>query len=745
MNEMESQEMGKPNSRFDVLALLETIGCKSLRMKILAGSVIYTALSIGLICLVVYFNLSATAGANQQQGVEQTGKALVLSGLIAFAVLGSLLFMLSEKVARSLAETFSGTPSDLSGSLFSQSFTDSAQAAISEEASTSLTQPLLAMRSSQASESEPVGEELRRSHALLHAILNSLPQNIFCKTPEGRYLFVNQAFSARMQSSPESIIGKTDADLFPAAAHRHSDDKKVIETAEALETVTEDADADGKKLYLQVVKTPTYDEGGKIIGMQGISWDITQSKLAEQALLRESDLLNAIMKSSSDFIYFKDLDSRFIRISSALHFGLADPADAVGKSDFDFFTAEHAQPAFDDEQRIIRTQQSLVGIEERETWADKEDTWASTTKNPLYDREGNVIGTFGITRNITERKRAEEALERNLAEFLTFVSKVSEGDLTLRSKEAEDTLGLVAQSVNKMLDNFSAMLTEVKKHGLSVSSSASQILVAAEDIEAGTQQQTDEITNTTSSVEEMAVCMGQISKNAEASADAARRALGTAERGGISVQDTSEAMVRINSAVEQTADKMRLLGQRSKEISEIIDLIKDIASQTNLLSLNAAIQAAHAGEAGLGFSVVADEIRKLAERSGHATKNVSNLIKAIQKETVEALSATENGLKEVKNGSVLAEQSRQALEDISGVVKQSVQLIEEISVASEEQARVTRNLATAMQTISGITMEASAGSHQTAQIIHGMVDLSDSLNQSLSQFQVKDSFLHHES
>jgi PAS domain S-box-containing protein len=707
-------------SRFDLLNLLQSLGCKSLRMKLFAGSMLYTALAIGLISLLNYINLGGSE--------SQAGRAIFMSAVVAFALLALLLFALSNHLAKSSELAYSQAASGDSAASENSAFTS--QTSILQRNAADPAGHFQAQSDDFARQAE---EAARQAQAL--AVINSLPQRIFCKDLEGRYTLVNKAFCESLQKQPQAILGKTEAEVLPG---KSADDRELIKNAETLEMVIEEPGDDGNRHYTQLMKMPTYDDGKSIIGTQGISWDVTRSKLEEQALLRESDLLDALMNSSSDIIYFKDLESKFIRINTAVHFGFDDPSAVVGKSDFDFFTREHAQPAYDDEQRIIKTGIPLVGIEERETWADKEDTWASTTKTPLYDRNRNIIGTFGITRDISERKRSEEALKKKLAQFQEFVSRVSEGDLTLRTKEDEDTLGLVAESVNKMLDKFSSMLTEVKKHGLSVSSSASQILVAAEEIEVGTQRQTDEITNITSSVEEMAVCMGQISKNAESSADATRRALTTAEKGGHSVRDTSEAMVRINSAVEQTAEKMRTLGKRSTEISEIIDLIKDIAVQTNLLSLNAAIQAAHAGDAGLGFSVVADEIRKLAERSAFATKNVSHLIKGIQSETLEALSAMENGMKEVKSGSVLAEQSRQALQDISEVVEQSVQLIEEISIGSEEQARVTRNLASAMQTISSITMQASAGSHETAQIIHGMVELSENLNQSLSQFHVKE-------
>jgi len=352
------------------------------------------------------------------------------------------------------------------------------------------------------------------------------------------------------------------------------------------------------------------------------------------------------------------------------------------------------------------------------------------------------LAVQGIARDITDRKKAEELLQRSLVEFINLVSIVTEGDLTRRGSEAEGPLSSVARSVNRMLDNFGAMLTRVKQIGLSVTSSATEILAAAEQIAAGAQRQADEITNTSSAVEEMAASMSQVSRNAEASAEAARRALGMAEHGDRSVRDTSEAMSRIDTAVQVTAEKMRLLARRSSEISEIIDLINDVASQTNLLSLNAAIEAAHAGEAGLGFSVVAEEIRKLAERSARATRDVGGLIKGIQNETAEALDAMEKGMKEVKGGSTLAEQARQSLQDISNVVRQSAELIEEISAASEEQARVTRNLAGAMQTVSSITLETSAGAHETAQTIQGMVSLSEQLNEAISQFKVQDNFVH---
>jgi methyl-accepting chemotaxis protein len=335
-------------------------------------------------------------------------------------------------------------------------------------------------------------------------------------------------------------------------------------------------------------------------------------------------------------------------------------------------------------------------------------------------------------------QEAQESLQRSITDLLNLINQVARGDLTLRGKVTNDALGNVADSINFMLDNFTTVIDRVRKAAVEVSTNANNILASTDEMNTGTGQQDQEITNTSSAVEELTVSMKQVSNNAEASAEAARRALDAAEQGNRAVRDTLDGMQRIRSSVQATARKIKSLGDRSLEISEIINVINDITEQTNLLALNAAIEAARAGEAGRGFAVVADEVRKLAEHSRTATKDIAALIKAIQAETNEAVVVMEEGTKEVEIGTGLADQAGKALEAISSVVRQSAELVQEISLASKQQVRGTEGVANAMQIISGITRQTSQSARQAAGTVDNLVKLSEQLVDALSQFRSND-------
>ncbi len=256
-------------------------------------------------------------------------------------------------------------------------------------------------------------ELIRDSEALYSSLVDNLPVQMLRKDRDGTFTFANKAFCELLGLPFEEIVGKTDFDFYPhgLAEKFRDDDRRVMDTGELFETVEENK-KDGDTRYVQVVKSPVRDAHGKIIGTQAIFWDVTKRKQAEADLEHERYLLQTLMDNLPHTIYFKDAQSRFVRINKAQarHFQIADVSEAIGKSDSDYFAEEHSRQALEDEQGIMRTGQPIVDMEEKEVWPDGHETWVATTKLPFYDQEGRIIGTFGISRDITVQRQAAEAL-----------------------------------------------------------------------------------------------------------------------------------------------------------------------------------------------------------------------------------------------------------------------------------------------------------------------------------------------
>jgi len=271
----------------------------------------------------------------------------------------------------------------------------------------------------------------RASEAFYEALVENLPQNIIRKDLAGRFIFVNRRFCRLIGRSRDEIVGKNDFDLFPRelAAQYQADDRRVLESGQVFETTEVNVTPDGEKHWVHVIKSPVLNANGEAIGLQGIFWDVTAEKRAEERLNHERDLLRALLDSAPDSIYFKDRQSRILRASRALAEKLdqLDPKDLEGRTDAEFFAREHAEAALADEQKVIVTGEPLLGYTEKETHPDGRVTWALTSKLPLRSEAGEIIGTFGISKDITELKLAQKKLEDAEANYRGIVENAIDG------------------------------------------------------------------------------------------------------------------------------------------------------------------------------------------------------------------------------------------------------------------------------------------------------------------------------
>jgi twitching motility protein PilJ len=294
----------------------------------------------------------------------------------------------------------------------------------------------------------------------------------------------------------------------------------------------------------------------------------------------------------------------------------------------------------------------------------------------------------------------------------------------------------VVDSINVMVEEIATVLVDVRHAALRVAGSANEMIGATDQMAGGAQAQAREITTVSHTVETMSRSVREVASTAEKAAGAARHTLDAARQGDQAVRDSLAGMQRIRGEVQVISKKIKSLGDRSLEISEIVNLIEELASHTNLLALNAAIEAAGAGEAGLRFGVVADEIRKLAERAAKATKDVGALIRTVQTETQEAVVAMEEGTREVEAGYQVTIRAEQHLKEIAGTSTTSAELAQGISRASTEQVGGVEGVARAMQSIAQVAVHTEQAVLQTRKTVEDLVKLADELTRSLARFKL---------
>jgi methyl-accepting chemotaxis protein len=365
-----------------------------------------------------------------------------------------------------------------------------------------------------------------------------------------------------------------------------------------------------------------------------------------------------------------------------------------------------------------------------------EDEFAmlSMSLNTLLDNQGTAQN--GISLGATSGDAS--ALQAQIEKLLQEVSAVGDGDLRVQAEVTPDTLGVLADSFNYMIEELAKVVGRVQATAVQVTNATRRILDNSAELAQASETQVAQISHTTEAVEALAIFIQNVARNAQLSAEAAQEAINNASSGQQAVRQTIEGMMLIRENVQETAKKIKRLGERSNEIGEIVRIIEDIADQTNLLALNAAIQSAMAGEHGRGFAVVADEIRLLAERSTESTKRIATLVKSIQGDTYEAVVAMEDSTQEVVRGSQLADEAGRSLNSIYGAVERQAQMIESIAHAANEQAAVSEAVAVAMGQISEITRRTNTGTQEAAASVSYLSELSEQLRASVSTFRLPD-------
>jgi twitching motility protein PilJ len=334
------------------------------------------------------------------------------------------------------------------------------------------------------------------------------------------------------------------------------------------------------------------------------------------------------------------------------------------------------------------------------------------------------------SRNLNERN--QQAIMRLLDEMGT----LAEGDLTVKATVTEDITGAIADSVNFAVEALRSLVTTINETAVRVSSAAQETQATAKHLADAANQQAEQITSASAKINEMAVSIDQVSRNSADSAEVAQRSVQIASNGAQIVRQTISGMDSIREQIQETSKRIKRLGESSQEIGSIVELINDIAEQTNILALNAAIQAASAGEAGRGFAVVADEVQRLAERATGATKRIETLVQTIQSDTVEAVSSMEQTTTQVVNGARLAEDAGTALGEIEKVSTNLAGLIQGISNAARQQSAAATNISSTMSSIQQITAQTSVGANQTAESIGNLAQLAQELRRSVADFKL---------
>jgi twitching motility protein PilJ len=350
----------------------------------------------------------------------------------------------------------------------------------------------------------------------------------------------------------------------------------------------------------------------------------------------------------------------------------------------------------------------------------------------------NFYRSSDMRKSATLQSEQSERNQAAIIRLLDELGSLADGDLTVKATVTEDITGAIADSINYAIEALRELVVTLNDSAIMVDGAAKQTDETAQQLAEASHAQSMQIEAASQAIASLIESGEEISGNAERSSDVARHSVDVAHKGGDAVRRTIAGMNTIRETIQETAKRIKRLGESSQEIGDFVELINDIADQTNILALNASIQASMAGEAGRGFAVVADEVQRLAERSANATKQIEVLVRTIQSDTNEAVISMERSTTDVVGGALLAENAGAALEEIEQVSNQIASLVQNISGSAREQAGSAATVTRNMDMLQEINSQTAASTSATTESIRKLAELSAQLRESVSGFRLPD-------